>query len=75
MTSSSYVVVLCDVDSSFGPCFAGGIGCWNYNGYSYINFPDCYVDTTGRGNATFTGNGIFKIDRLEVWNILFVKNQ
>ena len=56
--------------SSIGPMFRNDLCCWNRGGVSCTYFPKYYVDTTGRGRATFTGGLYFTIDHLEVWNIL-----
>jgi len=46
--------------SDYGPTFGGGHDIYiasfaNTNTGNYCNFPSSYQDTTGRGNATFTG--------------------
>ena len=58
--------------AGYGPAF--GHGCdiivsdnSNSNTNSYTNFPRSYEDTTGRGNATFTGNRNFQLSELEVF--------
>ena len=65
--------------SAYGPVFGNlDICCWDYDGKSYIWFPNSYEDTIGRGVQTFTGGEIvhgvnpyvnFTIDRLEVWSV------
>ena len=40
---------------------------FHFNGSPYTNFPNSYVDTTGRGNATFNGEKNIQIDEIEVW--------
>ena len=57
--------------SSIGPMFRNDLCCWDSRGQSDTWFPESYVDITGRGRATFTGDSrSFTIDRLEVWNIV-----
>jgi hypothetical protein len=42
--------------STYGPTFGGGHDiCITFNGSNYTNFPFSYLDSTGRGNSTFTG--------------------
>ena len=52
------------------PCFGVGhdLCVWNDCG-SYTDFPRSYIDTTGRGRATFTEAYQFTIDRVEVWKV------
>ena len=57
----------------WGPSFGGGgstgIECF-FDGFnSCAGFPDNYVDTTGRGDATFNGEEEFYIETLEVWSV------
>ena len=63
------------VDNCFGPWFTDGNGigiCCNVDvpEASWSLFPGNYVDTTGRGHATFTGDRVFTMDKLEVWSVL-----
>jgi hypothetical protein len=59
---------------SYGPWFTGSsggyLGCVFGVGQSFSQFPDNYVDTTGRGHATFTGFRYFTLDKMEVWSVL-----
>ncbi|MDR3737508.1 MAG: TLD domain-containing protein [Terracidiphilus sp.] len=40
-----------------------------FNCDSYCNFPQAYVDTGGRGRATFTGAKYFTPEDIEVWAV------
>ena len=58
-------------NAAYGPHLGGGSDIYvpdnsNVND-GYTNFPHSYEDTTGRGNATFTGNANFKVSELEVF--------
>ena len=59
----------------FGPMFGDRPGhvdlcCSFWDGISCTAFPSSYVDTTGRGNATFTGAYSFTTEKMEVWSVL-----
>ena len=59
---------------SYGPTFGGGHGiyvrsCSNSAG-SYFNFPHSYMDTTGLGSETFTGNRTFTATEIEVYKLV-----
>ena len=65
-------------DGVYGPFFGSpggwGLTCRFGDGFeSYAEFPDNY-DTTGRGDATFTGSRIFTLDKMEVWSVLLAKD-
>ena len=60
--------------SSYGPTFSGGHDIYlanssNANNSSYTNFPHSYIDTTGKGNATFTGAKNFTASDIEVFKL------
>ncbi len=60
--------------SSYGPTFGGGhdihlANASNSNKSSYSNFPTAYTDTTGKGNATFTGARNFTTSDIEVFKL------
>jgi hypothetical protein len=60
--------------SSHGPTFGGGhdihlANASNSNKSSYSNFPTAYTDTTGKGNATFTGARNFTTSDIEVFKL------
>ena len=63
---------------NYGPCFGGsgseGIYCALDGDYSSALFPRNYVDTTGRGDATFTGASTFTIEKMEVWGVKSLKH-
>ena len=44
----------------------------NSNNESYTNFPSYYIDTTGKGNTTFTGDLYFQIKEIEVWGTIAI---
>ena len=48
----------------FDLCIADGANC---NTNSYTNFPNTYIDSTGRANATFTGARNFTVKEMEVY--------
>ncbi len=57
-----------------GPTFGGGYDLYlasgsNLNNTSYISFPSSYIDTTGRGYATFTGAENFTAADIEVFKL------
>ena len=57
---------------TYGPTFGGGFCLYLFGngGKPYTSFPSTsYVDTTGRGYATFTGEYYFEIDEVEVWKV------
>ena len=57
---------------TYGPTFGGGhcLHLFGDGGKPYTSFPSSsYVDTTGRGSATFTGEYNFEIDEVEVWKV------
>ena len=57
---------------TYGPTFGNGhcLHLFGSGGKPYTNFPHTsYVDTTGRGAATFTGERYFEIDEVEVWKV------
>ncbi|CAM4790217.1 unnamed protein product [Rotaria magnacalcarata] len=58
-----------------GPTFGGGHDIYlanssNSNNSSYIGFPMAYVDTTGKGNKTFTGAFNFTAADIEVFRLV-----
>ncbi|CAM4850396.1 unnamed protein product [Rotaria magnacalcarata] len=60
--------------SSFGPTFGGGhdihlTNVSNANNSNYTKFPDTYLDTTGKGNNTFTGATYFTTSDIEVFKL------
>ena len=60
--------------SDYGPIFGGGhdinVCDQSYTTtYSNSNFPHSYIDTTGKGNATFTGNKNFQTREIEVYKL------
>jgi len=60
--------------SRYGPTFGGGHDIYicdqsNTTTYSNSNFPHSYIDTTGKGNATFTGNKNFQVNEIEVYRL------
>ena len=61
-------------NSGYGPTFGGGHDLYmvaNSNGSnSSVGFPSSYVDTTGRGNATFTGSNSFITTDIEIYNLI-----
>jgi hypothetical protein len=61
-------------NSSYAPTFGGGhdiclANASNANNSSYANFPHSYTDTTGKGNATFTGAYNFTTSDIEVYKL------
>jgi archaellum component FlaC len=52
-------------------------GCWdiriylqkNHNSQSNIDFPQNYIDSTGRGNSTFTGSVRFSTPDIEIYRL------
>jgi hypothetical protein len=61
-------------NSSYGPTFGSGHDIYlangsNSNNSSYTNFPSGYTDTTGKGNATFTGARNFTSSDIEVFKL------
>jgi hypothetical protein len=57
----------------YGPTFGGhdiGIFPSGDAAQSYANFPNCYADTLGRGQATFTGACKFTPEDYEVWAVI-----
>jgi hypothetical protein len=60
--------------SNYAPTFGGGhdissANASNANNSSYANFPFSYTDTTGKGNATFTGAKNFTTSDIEVYKL------
>ncbi|CAF3018744.1 unnamed protein product [Rotaria sp. Silwood2] len=60
--------------SIYGPCFGAGPDMYlanasNSNNSSYTNFPSSYVNTTGKGNNTFTGARNFTASDIEVFKL------
>lgn len=64
--------------STYGPLFGSGntntdIGISGSN--YFINFPNVFIDTTGKGFNTFTGSGkigsFFPVSEVEVWKLSF----
>lgn len=60
--------------TSYGPSFGSAsdicvANSSNSNSSSYCNFPNCFKDTTGRGQATFTGAYNFQTNEIEVYLI------
>jgi len=61
-------------NSGYGPTFGGGHDLYvdhncNSNANSQTNFPNSYNDTTGRGNATFTGGRNYQVSEIEVFQV------
>lgn len=59
----------------YGPIFGGGHDIVvftnsNQNNSNYTNFPNSYVDTTGKGNLTFTGTNNFITNEIEVFSVI-----
>ncbi len=54
---------------AYGPLFGAGndLRITSDGNSSYFDFPNCYIDTLGRGNATFTGAKNFTPQDYEVW--------
>jgi len=70
MSNGDEMAVQCFSDS--GPTFGWGNDLhvsFPFDGQSYTNFPDSYIDTRGRGNATFTGAKYFTPAEMEVWAV------
>ena len=44
----------------------------NSNNNSYTDFPSDYIDTTGKGKTTFTGDHYFQIKEIEVWGTIAI---
>ncbi|CAF3999523.1 unnamed protein product [Rotaria sp. Silwood1] len=60
--------------SGYGPTFGSGhdmhlANASNSNNSSYIGFPSGYLDTTGKGNNTFTGARNFSASDIEVFKL------
>lgn len=58
--------------NGYGPTFGGGHDIYVDNTHSngcYLNFPYSYIDSTGAGNATFTGAYNFTPSEIEVWRV------
>jgi len=70
------IIAYCEQSS--GPVF-GGNNAWafdialrgdsNNNHNSLTNFPNSYIDSIGKGQATFTGSLHFNTDDVEIYNI------
>ena len=59
-------------EKDYGPYFWDDMCLWDKYGNSYVEFPENYEDTTGRGYGdTFTNDVFFKIDLLEVWSVVY----
>jgi hypothetical protein len=61
-------------NSSYGPTFGSGhdlhlANASNSHNASYTNFPSAYLDTTGKGNNTFTGARNFTVSDIEVFKL------
>ncbi|CAF3384490.1 unnamed protein product [Rotaria sp. Silwood2] len=61
--------------SKYGPTFGGGHDVHlangsNANNNSYVNFPYSYLDTTSKGNNTFTGARNFTASDIEVFKLV-----
>ena len=62
---------------SYGPWFgydnsqSGDLAIVNCSQRCETMFPSSYIDTLGRGRATFTGaaDGVFTLDDFEVWSV------
>jgi hypothetical protein len=59
----------------YGPIFGGGHDILvadnsHQNAGSYTNFPYSYIDSTGKGNVTFTGARNFTTSEIEVFSVL-----
>jgi hypothetical protein len=59
--------------SDYGPAFGSYYGdllvSGEFDGISLTNFPRDYIDTQGRGYATFTGDRNFTPTEVEVWAV------
>jgi hypothetical protein len=58
--------------SSYGPYFGSGAISLSNNSNSSnssIGFPNAYIDTTGKGSATFTGPSTFLTSEIEVFKL------
>jgi hypothetical protein len=62
-------------DRQYGPTFGGGHDLYVCDNSqtatgSYTRFPTSYIDTTNRGNDTFTGNKNFQTSDIEVYRLV-----
>ena len=58
--------------ASYGPYFGStaiGVSNSSNTSNSTIGFPNCYVDSTGKGNVTFTGSTTFLVADMEVFKL------
>jgi len=58
--------------SGWGPVFGAGPDLYvspAFDGSSFTDFPESYIDTRGRGKATFTGARNFTPAEVEVWAV------
>ncbi|CAF1263987.1 unnamed protein product [Rotaria magnacalcarata] len=74
LIDSSKAVYTVNHNSGYGPTFGGGHDIYltnasNANNSSYTNFPYTYLDTTGKGNDTFTGARNFTASDIEVFKL------
>jgi hypothetical protein len=65
---------ICDADKC-GPTFGGGPDLYVCDNsqtrtHSYTDFPDSFIDTTNRGNLTFTGSEHFQTSDIEVYRLV-----
>ncbi|CAF1288674.1 unnamed protein product [Rotaria sp. Silwood1] len=61
-------------NSDYGPTFGSGHDIYvangsNGNNQSHTKFPSGYLDTTGKGNNTFTGEKQFTVSDIEVFQL------
>ena len=73
--NAAYIAQTVFHDDRFGPVFGAGndlvvAGGSNANYSSRTNFPNTYIDTTGKGNGTFTGALNFTTSDIEVYRLL-----
>jgi hypothetical protein len=62
---------ICDT-AAYGPAFGGGHDINvspTFDSASYTNFPHTYIDTTGKGNITFTGNSKYTPADVEIFQV------
>jgi hypothetical protein len=59
--------------NNYGPCFGNSALSLTNNSHlniSNIDFPNAYIDTTGKGDATFTGANTFLTFDIEVFKLI-----
>ncbi|CAF3707380.1 unnamed protein product [Rotaria socialis] len=74
LIDTSKTVYTVNHTSGYGPTFGGGHDIHlahanDANNSSYTNFPYTYLDTTGKGNNTFTGARNFTTSDIEVFKL------